>query len=294
MSDSLCVLIPSYNRANIIGLTLPTWLRSRWVSRAIIVAESMREEEVGKYEEVLSKLNKAYNGKITYVLGRGRSGSVNARNKLLKLATECNCRYAVMADDDYVLPSPEYPARMARWLRIKDVGAVGGRVVMVNKRMVDPDFFLNAPIPIADALTKILGYILLDVRNGPRYAEYLTPFYMIKQDLIGKVQYSGEYLGTAFREESDVHEQIKRLGYRLIIDPQVYVYHLGLEYGGNRAEMPMRDRMYWKARNHTRFIRKWFRQPLETWYLITGALILTLYRPWHLPAILKGVREGLR
>ncbi len=292
--DNICVLIPSFNRANVIKSTLPTWLRSRWVSRIIIVADATSDDEVGRYEEILVELNKAYGGKITYALNKGRLGSVMARNKLLKLAIECDCQYAIMADDDYVLPNPEHPARMAKWLKFNEVGAVGGKVIVVNKRAVDPDFFLNTPIPIADALTRALGYIFLDVRNGPRYAEYLTPFYMIKRDLMDRVWYSNEYLGTAFREESDVHEQIRRLGYRLILDPEVYVYHLGLEYGGNRADTSMGNRLYWKARNHARFVRKWYNQPLKTWYLATGALILTLYRPWHLPIILKGLRDGLK
>ncbi|MCX8137679.1 glycosyltransferase family 2 protein [Pyrobaculum aerophilum] len=293
MGDLICVLVPSYNRAPVIKVTLPTWLKSKWISRVIVIAESTSEEGINMYEEALTRLDRMYN-KITYVLNKGRSGSVNARNKLLKLAAECNCEYAIMADDDYVLPNPEHPARMAKWLKINHVGAVGGRVIMINKRAVDPDFFLNTPIPIADALTKALGYVLLDVRNGPRYAEYLTPFYMVKREIINKIRYSDEYKGTAFREESDVHEQIKRLGYKMVIDPHVYVYHIGLEYGGNRAEISIRNRLYWKARNHTRFLKKWYKQPLKTWYLITSALILTLYRPWHLPTILKGIRNGLK
>ena len=295
MSDKICVLIPTYNRAGILELTLPTWLRSRWITRAIIVADADNNEHRGKYEEALTRLNEKYGGRITYVINRGRSGSVNSRNKLLKLAYEENCSYAIMADDDYILPNPEHPLKMARWFLInKNVGAVGGKVILINKRTIDPDFFLNTPIPIADPLTKALGYIFLDVKNGPRYAEYLTHFFMIRKEAVERIRYDTSYKATAFREESDLHEQIKRLGYKLILDPNICVYHIGIEYGGDRSESKEGIRMYWKTRNHIKFITKWQHQPLKTWYILTTALLLTLYRPWHIHEILKGIRDGLR
>lgn len=289
--SDICVLIPTYNRPEVVKLTLPTWLRSRWVTKAIVVADA-DDERLRKYEEELTKLSREY-GRIVYIVNKGRSGSVNARNKLLKLSKEEGCQYAIMADDDYILPNPQFPLRMAKWLEAnKDVGAVGGRVVVINKRAVDPDFFLNAPVPIADPLTRALGYIFLDVRNGPRYAEYLTPFFMIREEVIGRVSYSVIYKATAFREESDLHEQIKKLGYKLILDPQIYVYHIGVEYGGNRAEGDEGARVYWKARNHAEFVSRWRR--LKTWHLLAAILLLTLYRPWHVGEVLKGVRDGLR
>ena len=291
--STICVLIPTYNRPNIVGLTSPTWLRSRWVTKAIVVADADDDKRLHEYEETLTKLSKEYTNRIVYIINKGRSGSVNARNKLLKLAGEEGCRYAIMADDDYLLPKPEFPLKMAKWLEAnKDVGAVGGRVVVINRRAVDPDFFLNAPIPIADPLTRALGYIFLDVRNGPRYAEYLTPFFMVREEVVERIHYSELYKATAFREESDLHEQIKRLGYKLILDPQIYVYHIGVEYGGNRAEGDEGARIYWKARNHAKFVSRWRR--LKTWYLLAAILLLTLYRPWHVGEVLRGVRDGLR
>ena len=261
----------------------------------IIVADASNKEYLGRYEEVLIELSKIYSNKLIYVLNLGRSGSVNARNTLLRLANEESCEYAIMADDDYILPNPEFPLRMALWSRADiKVGAVGGRVIMLNKRIVDPDFFLNAPIPIADPLTKVLGYIFLDTRNGPRYAEYLTHFFMIRQELLDMVRYDNVYGGTGFREESDLHEQIKRLGYRLLLDPRIYVYHIGVEYGGDRAEISMDKRMYWKARNHTKFVSKYYKEPLRTWYLTTSAALLTLYRPWHVREVFRGIRDGLK
>ncbi|WP_434730806.1 glycosyltransferase [Thermogladius sp. KZ2Tp1] len=271
---------------------MPRWLEARGVDGVIVVAEASNEDTLVKYERVLSK----YDDKVTYVLNKGRLGSVNARNKLLELAFRNNCRYGLMVDDDYLLPGRDVVRMMKAYLdRYPDVGAVGGRVIPLRKRAVDPDFFLNTPIPIADAVTKITGYIFLDVRNGPRYAEYLTHFFMIRGELLDRVRYSRVFeTPTAFREESDLQMQIRKLGYKLILVPRAYVYHLALEEGGDRPKMSMRERMYWKSRNHTKFIAKWVKSPMiKTWYMLNTAVILTLYRPHYIKTVLKGIRDGL-
>ena len=274
---------------------MSTWLMSRWVSEVIVVADASSPQQLDSYEDVLAGLREAHRGRVIYKLRQGRSGSVHARNLLLELAEAEGCRYAIMADDDYILPDPEFPLRMSRWLLAdSEVGAVSGRVEQLRRRSEDPDFFLNVPLPIADALSRALGYVFLDVRSGPRYAEYLTPFFMLRGELLGRVRYDAAYdTPTAFREESDVHEQVRRLGYRLVMDPRVYVYHLGLEYGGDRLGIPMGERMYWKARNHAKFVMKWRREPLRVWHLLAGALLLATYKPWHAVKVLKGLRDGL-
>jgi len=288
----VCVLMPSYDRPSIVGITLPRWLEARDVDSVIVVAEASNEDTLIKYKYVLSK----YDDRVTYVLNKGRLGSVNARNKLLELAFKNNCKYGLMVDDDYLISSRDVVRIMKIYLdQYSDVGAVGGRVIPLRKRAVDPDFFLNAPIPVADALTKLTGYIFLDVRNGPRYAEFLTHFFMIRGELLNKVRYSRVFeTPTAFREESDLYMQIKKLGYKLIFIPQAYIYHLAPEEGGNRPKMSMEKRMYWKSRNHTKFIIKWVKSPMiKIWYMLNTVIILTLYRPQYINAVLKGIRDGL-
>jgi GT2 family glycosyltransferase len=288
----ICVLIPSYDRPNIIAVTLPRWLEARDVSSVIVIAQASNEEGLSRYERVLSR----YGDKVVYILVRGRLGSVNARNKLLELAVRNNCEYGLMVDDDLLLPDGNFTKIMRMYIdQHSDVGAVGGRVIPLRRRAIDPDFFLNTPIPIADALTRLTGYIFLDVRNGPRYAEYLPHFFMMHGELLSRIRYSKAFeTPTAFREESDVYMQIKKLGYKLLLIPQVFVYHLALEEGGDRPRMTMKERIYWKSRNHTKFIIKWVKSPItKTWYLLNTITILTLYRPQHIGTILKGLRDGL-
>lgn len=293
MLNKLAVLIPSYNRPNILELTLPQWIKSKYVNKVFIVAEASSENILGKYKHILQKYERS--NKLTYTLKLGRLGSVRARNILLEMAGNINCEYVLMADDDYL------PIEKSLALIIEDfssdskIGAVGGRVIVARRRRVDPDFFLNTPIKLADQITKLTGYIFLDVKNGPRYAEFLPPFYAVRREILDKIRYDGIYATpTAFREESDVQQQIKKLGYKLLMDPRITVIHLALEEGGNRPKITMKERMYWKAHNHTVFTLKWERSTTKRiWYMLSSALLLLIYRPWYLPAILKGLKDSV-
>jgi len=274
-------------------ITLPSWLKAKRVSKVIVVAEASSRDILKKYEKILKEYGES--GKIVYKLALKRLGSVRARNVLLDMVAKYGHKYSVMVDDDYLLPNENYLVLMAMDLELGDeVGAVGGGVI-VSRRGVDPDFFLNLPINLADSLSAVIGYVFLDVKHGPRCSGFLPPFFMIKKEIDRMVRYDEIFdTPTGFREESDFQLQIKHLGYRLLYDPRVYVFHSAAEKGGNRPKMSLEKRVYWKARNHTIFIFKWNKLIIRRiWYLILSTLILLVYRPWYAFWIFKGLRDGV-
>jgi len=289
----LAVLIPSYDRPEVLDKTLGSWLKSNLVDKVLLVVEASSEEVLEKYQRVVGRYDK---GRVIYKLSLGRLGSVRARNALLEMVAGQAFKYVVMADDDYILPDGSSLLRMTKWLDLfNEVGAVGGKVIVAGWRE-DPDFFLNLPFNLADMLSKLLGYVFLDVKHGPRVSEFLPPFFMIRGEVVDKGVRYDEYFDTptGFREESDFQQQIKRMGYRLLYDPSPYVIHLAVQGGGNRPKMSMGERMYWKIRNHMFFICKWNTSILKkVWYALVSALILLAYRPWHIFWIFKGLRDGL-
>ena len=169
------MLIPSYNRPEILEITLPRWLKLRCIDRLFLVAEASSRDILRKYEEIVKKYEGT--GKLTYMLTLGRSGSVKVRNALLDMATRHECGYAVMTDDDHLLVSENCITVMIDDCKSDDkIGALGGKIIGVGKRKVDPEFFLNLPVNLADPVTKLTSYVLLDTRHGPRYSEALPPF----------------------------------------------------------------------------------------------------------------------
>ncbi|ADV64735.1 glycosyltransferase family 2 protein [Desulfurococcus mucosus] len=292
----VAVLIPSFDRARMLKIILPRWLASAHVCSVIVLAEASSAEVLDEYRRVLQGLDAS--GKLIYRIMPGRMGSVEARNMLLEMALKhTTCEYFLLTDDDYLPIDEDTLGVMLKHMRDDKVGAVGGRVVVLRKRRVDPDFFLNTPFLIADALTRLIGYVFLDVEHGPRYAEFLPSFFMVRREVIENgVRYSKAFsTPTGFREESDLQQQIKNLGYRLVLEPRARVVNLVPEEGGNRPRMSMRKRIYWKARNHIIFVFKWnTSRARRLWYTMLSAMLLLSYRPWHLPSVMKGLQDGIR
>jgi len=123
--------------------------------------------------------------------------------------------------------------------------ASGGKVVNLRKRRIDPDFALNIS-HLADALTRLTGFIVLDMKHGPREVEYTTPLMAMKVKILSKgIKYDESYKGTGYREENDLQRQVRRLGLMIVFEPRFYAYYLAVEKGGNRYS-DLEDRMYWK------------------------------------------------
>ena len=292
--DRIAVLIPSYDRPEILELTLPRWLKASCVGKVFVVAETSSWDKLERYENVLRKYESS--GKLVYRLSLGRMGSVKSRNMLLNMVTKYNYNYILMTDDDYLLSDEKCLMKMVKDLKYYEgIGAVGGKLIIASRRRDDPDFFLNLPLNLADLFTRLTGYIFLDIKHGPRFSEFLPPFFMMRRDIASKVRYDEAFsTPTGFREESDLQQQIKQMGYKLLYDPKIYVVHLAIEEGGNRPKMGIGERMYWKMRNHIVFIFKWNKSIIKRiWYALISSLILLLYRPWCFTWILRGLRDGI-
>jgi len=292
--EYMAVLIPSYDRPEILEITLPKWLKAKYVDRIFIVAEASSYSMLEKYEKILEKYSE--NRKILCNLTYGRLGSIKARNTLLDMAVRHGCEYALMVDDDYLLLSDTCLVRIIETFKAnKKVGIIGGKIIVAKRRKMDPDFFLNLPFGLTDILVRLTGYVFLDINHGPRYSDFLPPFFAVRLNPLRYVRYDEALEApTGFREESDFQQQIKHAGYRLLFDPKLQVVHLAIEKGGNRPRMNMRERMYWKARNHMIFILKWNKSlPKRIWYMLVSILILSFYRVWCILWVLRGVRDGI-
>jgi glycosyltransferase involved in cell wall biosynthesis len=288
------VLIPSYNRPAILESCLENWLAQSCVSKVIIIAEGSSKLIYGQYLSVLSKHQKSE--RVIYKLTQGRLGSIKARNLLLDLSVTSDCELVIMADDDYLPPSEWALVATCKRLQLDlEMGAIGGKV-LTNVSRADGDFFLNTPFSTAaDVLSKFTGYIFLDVKHGPRYSEFLTPFVILKSEIIKSISYDELFdTPTAFREESDIQAQIRRLHYKLFFDPNLLIVHLALTEGGNRPNISFSERMYWKARNSLLFVWKWNRSYAKRlWYTFFCTIILLVYRPWSGYSVLRGIKKGI-
>jgi len=283
--------IPTYNRSRFLRLCLKSFSNSRLVRGFIIVAQGTTTDEYEEYAKLIKQTTEM-GFEVISILTTSKLGSVGARNKVLDLVKENLNRNDILItyEDDFIYPGDHALIPVLFWLKHSWVGLVGGRVINLRRRKVDPDFYLNIPY-LADALTRLTGFIVLDVKHGPREVDFTTGLQAMRVEIVDKgIKYDVGYGGTGYREESDFQLQVKKLGLKIIIDPRFYVYHLAAESGGNRS-LNIEDRMYWKWRNHTYFMCKW-RYPL--YKKILSYMVLTTYALLSGPSAIKGVVNAIK
>jgi len=288
---SVFVGIPSYNRARILGLCLRSFLDNKLVRGFIVVADAITASEAELYVKAIKEVEDA-GFEVIHDMRIGRRGSVRARNKVLEIAREnlVPDDVIIQYEDDYLYPGNKSLEAALQWLRYGSVGIVGGKRINLRKRRIDPDFALNIPY-LADLLTRATGFIVLNMKHGPREVEYTTHLMAMKVRIVDLgIKYDEGYGGTGYREESDLQRQVRELGYKIVFEPNFYVYHLAVEEGGDRYS-DLEDRMYWKWRNHTYFMNKW-QYPVTK--KILSYTILTTYALLNGPTAIRGIVKAVR
>jgi len=285
----LAALITSYNRSELFRKTLNSWLEKEEVDTLIVKADSSKREEYERYKETLEKVK---DKSIIYEVSDKKSGPTTAKNRVLEMALQNGCKFMIYADDDHYIPIDSDVKGSLRILLNESIGAVGGKIVNLSNRSVDPDFFLN--LAIAEPLSKALGYIFLDVKHGPRFAEFVPAFFMVENEAVNNVRYD-EFYDTinGFREESDFQQGIKRAGYKLVFNPYFYVYHIPIEEGGNRG-VSLSRRIFGKSKANTYFSFKWYSKPRAIWYVLASSIFLMMYYPSSFSEVLKGIKDGIK
>jgi len=284
--SKIFVGIPSYNRGRIFYYCIKSFVKSKLIKGFIPVIDVSSDIEKEFYVQALKELvDRGF--EVIYDVNVGRRGSTRARNLVLDIAEKnLGSKDILLIDeDDHIYAGDKSVIPALYWLKNEEVGIVGGRVINLRKRKVDPDFTLNIPY-LADALTRLTGFILLNTKHGPRYVDYTTHFMALRVGVLSKaIRYDESYGGIGYREESDLQKQIKKLGYEIVFEPRFYTYHLAIESGGDRYS-GLEDRMYWKWRNHTYFMNKW-RYPIHK--KILSYMILTLYALLNGAPAIKGI-----
>ncbi len=285
------IAIPTYNRVQVFSLCKKSFLNSSLINGFIVVAQATVSKDAEKYANALKELRDS-GFEVLYQITNTRLGSVGARNRLIEIAvgTLAKSDILIMYDDDFVYPGDYTIKPILGWLNLSSVGMVGGRVINLRRRRIDPDFALNID-NLADKLTQITGFILLNTRHGPREANYTShPFAFRVETLQKGIRYDENYQGTGYREESDLQRQVRDLGLKIIFEPRFFAYHLAVETGGNRYS-DLQDRMYWKWRNHTYFMNKW---RYSTSKKVLSYAILTAYALLNGSLAIKGIAKAVR
>lgn len=170
-------------------------------------------------------------------------GLPNARNVGLQHAQESDI--VIFCDDD-VIVSSNFIANHLKNYSDAQIGAVAGRVFRKNKppakdikkvgsfRHFDADFTDNFDAGFRTEIDSLFGCNM-----------------SFRREVLEKAGgFDKRFGGTAHLEETDVSLRIKKLGYKLIFDPEAELEHVYAGTGGCRMKNP-EDWVYWYCHNYT-------------------------------------------
>jgi len=229
--------------------------------------DSLREQNFDRFEVIVvdDSDNPLSKKKIADII---REFSEDLKIKLLsnsrRLGIPCSLNRGILAakgrivafTDDDCIADETWLEKLTAWYKYPDVGGVGGRIIPIE--------YDSLWIPKKREKPHLIGKILWDgsvVSNfdldlGPIPVDCLAGANMsFRRDLLLKVGcFSTVYKGNAYRFETDLSLRIKKLGYKIIFDPNAIVYHRRAVEGGARLDAYKWN--YWFSRNHTLFLVK--------------------------------------
>lgn len=282
---TISVVIPTYNRPSALARCLEPLLQAP-IEEIIVVDDSTQElKDLNKH--VIESANDGLCPRIKHITHDVRTSEPFARNKAIDVAEG---DIVLLIDDDMVLTSTQVFKELRETFEsYPNVGIICGRTVETARKIIDPPFYLNNRL--ADFISRLTGFVFLNVGSDMRFAEFGTHVMAIRREALTGVRYSAHFKGTHYREETDLQQQCKRMGWKILFFPMLTVIHHGSSQGGSRGQ-ELNERVYWKARNHTIYVKKNFKNVRRYWCFLTSFLILFFYSPTSLNVILKGFRDG--
>jgi len=260
MSSKLSVVIVTYNRRNDLKECLNSLLNLNEPPSEIIVVDSNSND--GTHELV-----KEYPLKFVNIKERSM---VKARNTGLQHSKKEIIAYV----DDDVVVSKDWAKYILKPYAYKNVGGVGGRVIPVGHQ----EKTINLPEKYR-AIGKVFdnGFILnnydIPTQNPIEVDTLIGCNMSFRRELLLKIGgFDENFMGSCFRDDTDISVRVKKLKYHLICHPKAWVWH---KYKGKTVD---RKWFYWYSYNHFYFCFKNF-QP------VNAGKFINLLRGAFLPPI---------
>lgn len=257
--DTVSVVVPTYNRAHILHLTIPTYLQNE-VKEIIIVDDCSTDNT----QEIVNNLQKKYT-RIRYIRNEINSKQTYSKNVGIKLATG---KYIFFGDDDSVINKGCISTLLYT------MHDYGGDVVGARAIYADSSFdvrYINSYLKYlslwkrtyASALSEIVNLEKMTTRfdkiySSPAFVPFCHACALVRKELAEQTLFDINYTGCAYREETDFFIRITLSGKKIIYDSKAVSINLptSLVRGGG-AHTGTSDEWYISAeQNNWYFLEK--------------------------------------
>jgi glycosyltransferase involved in cell wall biosynthesis len=285
---SVSVAIPTFRREAALVRTVRQVLDQEPPADEILVVDQTDRHDPPT-EAFLGRCAAA--GRVRWIR-HGAPNLPSARNRALR---EASSEVVLFIDDDVELPK-DLVGRHAANYSDAAVVAVCGRVVQARGSWSIPsrrgwprrfDSLYFRP----DGRERVSGIAALQGGNHS----------VRRESVIAKGGYDENYIGWAFREESDLALRLWRGGGLIVFDPEAWLTHLQEPKGGCRyeeRERPLPDWMIafpgaYFAMRHLFPTREFWKEILVWNFLRSVARMPNARRPWRLPFAVVSYAVGV-
>lgn len=260
ISPLVSVIVPTYNREKVLCDTIEYLLHQDYAYYEIIVVDQTKSHT----SEVQSKIDNSVASEKRFKYKKlDQPGLPNARNEGLKMA---HGSIVLFVDDDIIIESTFISSHVASFAD-PTVGGVAGRVI--GEGIMYDDGSQTGKVLRNGTLTRNFSATR---KSDVQWARGCNMSF--RRDILEQIGgFDIRFNGTATFEEVDVSFRIHKLGYRLVFEPNAYIYHLAEKSGGCETRVAMQRSDYYYYRNSLLFALKNL-SPL-------GCIRLCLERSWY-------------
>lgn len=235
MKVRISVVIPTYNRDEVLVDTIKSVLKQKFEGWELIVVDQTQKHD-RKTQEFLLKFK---DKRFRYYLITPPSLPM-ARNFVL---TKAKGEIVLYLDDDVVLEPNLIQAHWDSYKR-KDVASVVGRIKEKGKPISDTLMYFRKTGFGAGSFNYTMEAVA-ETAKGCNMS--------FKKDILVKIGgFDTNYIGSAIGEESDASYKLNKLGYITLFNPKASLFHRLFFSGGCRENAPTYEN-YILYRNETLF-----------------------------------------
>lgn len=250
VSPKISVIIPTYNRADMLARVLPSYLRSDMVYEVIIVDDGSND-----HTKTMLEYLRDSDSRVRYIRHQTNQGMTYARNtgiehvqRDLILISEDDLEVAhgtlEILVSHLVNTGADIIAGRRIWMRMHETvehalaRANHNTRPVVNKRFLDHNSHAVTPTDVEASL--------------------VDATMLVRREVLEHVQFANCYMGNAWREESDFQLTAQELGFSVFFCPHALFFHYD-RYKTSRGNSRLKDNinyLYWIFKNNHTFLQR--------------------------------------
>jgi GT2 family glycosyltransferase len=215
--------------------------------------------------------------------------------------SEANGDVVAFLDDDVVVHR-DWLRHISEPYLNNEVGGVGGRVIPYGKS--NRFYVKTSRSEIGKVFDSgfVVGNFDIPLSNLREVDSFIGCNMSFRRDVLQKVGgFDENYIGTSYRDDTDICLRVRKLGYKLIYHPEALVWHKfkGKQVGSEWLYWYVRNQTYFYFKNifiqsrtsFSRFLRYIFLPPRD--YVLKSGVRIKI-EPLSVLNALKGLRDGYK